>query len=250
MADLRAPPDDEARAGNRKRLVNPSRASWSWPSASFLGSLSERSRERLLEPGATRQYTAGQSLIREGDTTRFVVVLLDGVVKETGLTLDGREALLAIRVGGDIVGEESALDGQPRPATVTTCGTVIGRVMKHADFQAILNRDTDLAQAFNRALIAKIRAANARRVDYAGYNGPTRLARVLREIAARYGERTGNRVEILWPLSQTDLASLAAVAEPTAQRALRNLREQGIISTGYRNLMIEDIAALDRIAGL
>jgi CRP/FNR family transcriptional regulator, cyclic AMP receptor protein len=222
---------------------------WQWPPSGLLGSLPEASRDRLLSLGTTRQYLAGQVLIREGDTTKFVVALLDGVVKATGLALDGKEALLAIRVGGDIVGEFAALDGEPRSSTITTCGTVVGRVIRQADFLAALNRDDLLAGAVNRAVVAKVRAANERRVEFTGYDAPTRLARVLRELAVRYGERSDNRVVIAWPLTQPELASLAAVAEPTAQKTLRALRERGVIATGYRSLTIVDLDALNRIAG-
>jgi len=223
---------------------------WQWPPSSLLGSLPMTSRDRLLEPGTTRQYPPAQVVIREGDTTRFVVVLLDGVVKTTGLTLDGKETLLAIRVGGDIVGEFAALDGGPRSSTITTCGTVVGRVIRQADFLAALHRDNQLAGAVNRAVVGKARAANARCVEFAGYGAPTRLARVLRELAVRYGDRSGNRVVIAWPLTQPELASLAAVAEPTAQKALRALRERGVIATGYRSLTILDFNELNCIAGM
>jgi CRP/FNR family cyclic AMP-dependent transcriptional regulator len=215
----------------------------------MLGSLGETSLERLLKPGITRRWVAGEVLIREGDSSKFVVALLDGVVKATGLTLDGKEALLAIRVGGDIVGEFAALDERPRSCTITTCGAVIGRVIKQADFLVALRQDASLAQAVNRSILAKLRDSNERRVEFAGYDAPTRLARVLRELAVRYGDQAGNRVVLGWPLTQTELASLATVAEPTAQKALRLLRERGVITTGYRTFTIVDFVALDRIAG-
>jgi CRP/FNR family transcriptional regulator, cyclic AMP receptor protein len=223
---------------------------WQWPPSSLLGSLIKSSRDRLLEAGRTKQYVAGQVLIREGDSTKSVIVLLDGVVKATGLTLDGKEALLAIRVGGDIVGEFAALDEGPRSSTITTCGTVVGRVIRQVDFLAALHRDSALASAVNRSVVAKVRAANARRVEFAGYDASTRLARVLRELAVRHGDRAGNRVLIAWPITQPELASLAAIAEPTAQKALRVLRESGVIATGYRSLTIMDFDELDRIAGV
>jgi CRP/FNR family transcriptional regulator, cyclic AMP receptor protein len=222
---------------------------WQWPTGSLLGTLSIASRERLLGFGATKQYLAGQVLMREGDTTKFVIVLLDGVVKATGLTFDGKETLLAIRVGGDVVGEFAALDEGPRSSTVYTCGTVVGRVIGQADFLRAVHQDSQLAQAVDRSIVAKVRSANARRVDFAGYDAPTRLARVLRELAIRYGVQSGNRVVIAWPLTQPELASLASVAEPTAQKALRSLREGGVIATGYRSLTIVDLDALNRIAG-
>jgi CRP/FNR family cyclic AMP-dependent transcriptional regulator len=73
---------------------------------------------------------------------------------------------------------------------------------------------------------------------------------VLRELAVRYGDRSGNRVVIAWPLTQPELASLAAVAEPTAQKALRVLREGGLVETGYRSFTILDLDGLNRIAGV
>jgi CRP/FNR family cyclic AMP-dependent transcriptional regulator len=207
---------------------------WRWPSQSFLGSLSSTSRAQFLELGATRQYLSGDVLIREGDASRHLIVLLDGVVKATGLTPDGKETLLAIRIGGDIVGEMAALDERPRNSGITACGVVVGRVIKQADFLDAIRRDPALSYALTRAVAAKLRQADARRVEFAGYDAPTRLARVLRELATRYGENGGNRIVLSWPLTQTELASL---------------REDGIISTGYRTLAIEDLLALDRICG-
>jgi CRP/FNR family transcriptional regulator, cyclic AMP receptor protein len=223
---------------------------WRWPPSSLLGSLRDSSLQRLLGPGVTRQFQSGDVIIREGDDeSKHVIALLDGVVKATGVTLDGKEALLAIRVGGDVVGEFAAMDEGPRSSTVTTCGAVIGRVISQTEFLAALRRDAVLDQAVNRSIVAKLRASNERRVEFLGYDAPTRVARVLREIAVRYGERTGNTVEIRWPLTQTEIASLATVAEPTVQKALRTLREGGVITTGYRTLTISDLDALNRIAG-
>lgn len=219
-----------------------------WLPRSLLGSVDEHSRARLLELGTIRQYHAGSVLVHEGDDTRHVIVLLNGVVKETGTTTTGNQALLGIRTGGDLVGEESALDEGSRPATVTACGTVVVRVIGQADFLAALRAYTNLAQAVSRSLVAKLRNANARRIEFAGYDAPTRLARVLSEMASMYGDRSGDRVVIKWPVTQAELASLAAVAEPTAQRVLRRLRERGIITTGYRMITITDMRALDDIA--
>jgi CRP-like cAMP-binding protein len=123
-------------------------------------------------------------------------------------------------------------------------------VIRQADFLGAMRRDRGLAESVNRSIVAKVRASNAHRVDFAGYDAPTRLARVLRELAVQYGDRSANHVVIPWPLTQPELASLAAVAEPTAQKALRKLRESGVIVTGYRSLTIVDFGELSRIAGI
>ena len=118
------------------------------------------------------------------------------------------------------------------------------------DFLAVLRRDPLIAIEVNRVIAGKLRAANASRVEFAGYDASTRLARILRELADRYGERTGDKVVISWPLTQAELASLAGTSAPTTHKALRRLRDLGIIATGYRSLTVLDQERLDLIAGM
>src|SRR5579859_4741123 len=178
---------DMGRRGNAVMPESKGMGSWRWPPASLLGSLAESARRHLLTPGVTRQYRAGTVIIREGDASTHVIVLLDGVVKATGVTLEGKEALLAIRVGGDLVGEFAAFDEGPRSSTVTTCGVVVGRIIRQTEFLAALGGDAALDRAVNRSIVSKLRAANQRRVEFLSYDAPTRVARVLREIAVSYG---------------------------------------------------------------
>jgi CRP/FNR family transcriptional regulator, cyclic AMP receptor protein len=235
-------PDGRAAAARRMR------GNRQWPRASLLASLEEASRDRLLAQGAMRVYPSDRVLIRMGEQSSFVVVLMQGAVKATSLTPDGKEVLLMICVGGDLVGEFAAMYGKPRSSTVTTCGPVVGRVIAQPDFVGMLARDEALARAVNRAVLGKLRFANERRVDFAGYDAHTRVARILRELAVAYGERDGDRVVLNWPLTQIELASLASVAEPTVQKALRRLRAAGVITTGYRSLTVESLGELDALA--
>jgi len=132
---------------------------------------------------------------------------------------------------------------------INVSGPVVGCVLTQANFLGVLRRDEALAREVDRSVLGKLRFANERRVEFAGYDAQTRVARALRELAAAYGERSGNRVTLSWPLTQTELASLSSVAEPTVQKALRRLRESGVIATGYRSLTIQDFSELNELAG-
>ncbi|RJO71034.1 Crp/Fnr family transcriptional regulator [Nocardia panacis] len=202
----------------------------------------------MLRMGTGVRYPAERVLMRESETTTFVLVLLAGVVKATGLTGEGRDALLAVRMGGDLVGEFAGVDGRPRSATVTACGPVTARSVTRGEFLDCLRREPEIALAVNAAIITKLRDANDRRVDFAGCDVATRLARVLHQIAMAYGEPSGAGALIRWPITQPELASLAGAAEPTVHRALRRLREIRVISTGYRSVKVEDLARLGAIA--
>jgi len=215
-----------------------------WPPGSLLGGLPGLTRQRLLGLGVKRQYPgSGRTLIREGDSSSVVFLLLAGLVKVSGNT-DGGEALLAIRVGGDVVGELAALDGRPRLATVTTAGPVIARVIAQADFLGFLARNPDVALSVTRGVADKLRSATARRIDFASCDAATRFARILLELADRYGQQAEGGTVIRCPLTQTELAALAGAAEPTIQRVLRQLRADGIVATRYRETTVLDIARL------
>ncbi|MBH5333389.1 Crp/Fnr family transcriptional regulator [Streptomyces pactum] len=235
----------ESRRDRRDRRARDERV---WPPSSLLGGLAPAERDQLLALGARMPYEADRVLIRESDRTDHVLVLLDGVVKVTGRTHDGRDALLAVRMGGDLVGELAAVDGGPRSATVTTCGPVTARTVTRADFLGCLRREPRIAHAVNASVVTKLRAANTHRVDFTGCGAATRLARVLHHIAMTYGERTGDGAVIRWPITQPELATLSGAAEPTVHKALRGLREAGVVATGYRTIAVVDLARLSRIA--
>jgi CRP-like cAMP-binding protein len=221
-----------------------------WPSGSLLGLLPEAAREKLLNHGVLVRYLKpGRVVIREGDPSRFVIVILAGVVKISGSVPGGQDVLLAIRMAGDVVGEFGGIDQQPRSATVTTCGMMIGRLVRAEEFVDCMRRDPVISQAVSKAIVAKMRVA---RIDFSGSDVLTRVARVLLHLVTVYGQPnpadSHNRNIIGAPLSQSELASLAVASPPAVQRAMRTLRKQGIVSTGYRSIIIEDVERLSQVA--
>ena len=215
-----------------------------WPSGTLLAGLTDSARKRLFGIGAQVQFAdSGRMLIREGDTTSTVFLLLAGMVKVSSRTETG-EALLAVRVGGDMVGELAALDGRPRLATVTTAGPVIARVIGKAEFNAFLVRNPDVSLAITRGITDKLRSATARRIDFTGCLVATRFARVLLELAERYGRQTDHGLVIVCQLTQTELAALVGAAEPTIQRVLRQLRTDRVVANRYRQITVLDVATL------
>lgn len=175
-------------------------------------------------------------------------MLLAGVVKVTGRTHDHRDALLAVRMGGDLVGEFAAVDGRPRSATVTSCGPVAARVVSRPAFLDCMRREPRIAQAVNESIVTKLRVANDRRIDFTGCDAATRLARVIHQIALTYGDPVGAGAVIRWPITQPELATLSGAAEPTVHKALRRLREAGAVTTGYRTIRVENLELLETIA--
>ncbi|WP_345540272.1 Crp/Fnr family transcriptional regulator [Phytohabitans rumicis] len=218
-----------------------------WTPGSFLASLPPDKCAELLASGVRRQFGAGRPLLREGELSTHVEVLIRGFVKVTNV-LDGVEVLMAIRMPGDILGEMAALTGRPRMATVTTCGRVTSCVLSKGEFRRFLRENPAAALNMAAALGERLRWSNQRRSDFAAYPAEVRLARLLVEIATTCGRQTDDGLSLGVPLSQPELATMIGVAEATVQKAFRELRECGVIRTGYRQITVVDVPAL-RVLG-
>jgi len=178
----------------------------------------------------------------------MVYLLLAGSVKVTGATRAGTDALLAIRAGGDAVGELAALDEKPRLATVTTAGRVQLLIIKQADFLDALQRDHKLALAVARGVSDKLRTSTSSLIDFTESQVITRVARAMFKLAKCYGKKSDAGRTFVCPLTQGELATLAGVSEETVQRVLRQLRADDIITTRYRQIMVLDMGALADLA--
>jgi CRP-like cAMP-binding protein len=222
-----------------------------WPPGSLLDDLTPTSRADLLALGVPRRYRPGEVLLVEGEYSTHVILLRAGHVKVTArLDDDQGVALLAIRAGGDTVGELAALDGRPRSATVTAVDRVEANVISKAELHDFLRRDSTAALALSRTVSSRLRSATRRRIDFAGCEVKVRLARILAELAHAYGRDTPAGRAIGVTLTQPELAALVGAAEVTVHKTLRDLRSEGIVATGYRNITVLDEGRLRKLAGL
>ncbi|KQV22892.1 MULTISPECIES: Crp/Fnr family transcriptional regulator [unclassified Kitasatospora] len=217
-----------------------------WPPTGLLGRVGEDDRRVLLGLGHGVVYPAGQITIHEADTSDFALLLTGGTVKVTAHAQDGREALLAVRMAGDLVGELAGIDGQPRIGTVTACGRVLARYVLRAELLDCTKKHPAIGLALNASVVAKLRTATGRIVDFTGCDVLGRLARILHHLAVSYGRPGRNEAQL--PLSQPEMATLVGAAESSIHKALRALRESGAVTTGYRRITILDLDHLARIA--
>jgi CRP/FNR family cyclic AMP-dependent transcriptional regulator len=222
-----------------------------WPPKSFLART--EALDAFAEVGTIRRYEPGDCLIEEGASESEVHLLLSACAKVTAELGEGRYSLLGVRVGGDVVGELSALDGSPPVTTVRACGQspAVALVLSQATFTQVLVEHPREAVRLSATMAAKLRTATRRRVDFTGFTPRIRLARALVDMAEDHGHRVaGPNIVIGVNLTQVELGTLIGVSEATAQRALRDLRRDGLVVTDGRRPIIRDLTALRRAAGL
>ncbi|NEW41410.1 Crp/Fnr family transcriptional regulator [Nocardia cyriacigeorgica] len=225
-----------------------------WPTGTLMAQLNEGSRRALLDLAIPHTRPPGTVLIGQGQTSKNVLLLrshdrqLPACVKITAVTRSGHETLLGIRVTGDIVGELAVLRGTGRSATVTTCTDTLVHSIDPDSFLDFLNTYADGWEALCRMLADRLDWANRRRLDFASYDIPERLARVLLELAERHGHATPDGYELGVRLSREELGRLIGAGEDAIGLAMRQLRAQSLVRSSYRRVTITDMERLRVVA--
>jgi CRP/FNR family cyclic AMP-dependent transcriptional regulator len=199
--------------------------------------------------GIVRRFGRGQALFHEGQLADRVLVLRAGRVKVIVTTANGREVVLAFRGPGELIGEQSALDGEPRSATICAVEPVEALCVTPDAFRAFLAAHPPVALELLRMLSRRLRDADAKRIEFSAFTTLGRVAARLLELSARFGDDDGRGagVRIALPLSQEELAGATGSSVESVGRALQTMRSLKCIETRRREIRIRDAEALEAL---
>ncbi len=220
------------------------------PRFAFLSRLSEAERETLSSLGTRRSYPRGAAIFHERQEADSVLLVLDGHVKVTRATSSGKEALLAFRGPGELVGELAAIDGQTRSATAVAVDDVSALVVPASGFVAFLRAHPGPTFALLETMSARLREGGLRLLELSAYDTTGRLAARLLELAELHGEACEDGVRITLPITQDELASSVGASREATAKALHNLRGLGWLKTARREITVLDLEALRRRAAI
>lgn len=99
---------------------------------------------------------AGRTLMREGDTGRELVVIVEGEVE-----VERRGERIAVRGSGDFVGELALIAHRPRSATVTTTADTRALVITGRDFERLARDVPTIALKVLKAVGERLPADDA-----------------------------------------------------------------------------------------
>jgi CRP-like cAMP-binding protein len=216
----------------------------------FLATLTDAERAALVTQGRRRRLPRGAILITEGARSDAVYVVLSGHVKVYSTTERGGEVVLAVRGPGALVGELAAIDDEPRAASVCALEPIEVLAVPAEAFRQFLSANPGVMLTLMRMLTGRLRDADRKRVEFGAYDAVSRVALRLVELADRFGESTPLGVRITLPFTQDELAGWVGASREAVVKALRTLRTLGYVQTQRRTVVVCDLPALRRRAGI
>jgi CRP/FNR family transcriptional regulator len=166
----------------------------------------------------------------QGDPTRVVFLIKRGKIRITRLTPDGKEVTVAVLGAGDMFGEETLFDAQPRTTHAVCLEESLLCTAKADDLFALLSHNPTLALNVAKILSDRLVDASAAMEDLAYAKISDRILHLLERLATEHGVTTDHGTVIDVRLTHADIASLIGSTRETVSLEMSNLVKSGAIA--------------------
>jgi CRP-like cAMP-binding protein len=214
--------------------------------SSWTRSLAPAELERVARETIVRDLPVGVPVCRKGEPVEHWIGLVDGLVKMTSVSPEGKTMTFTGVTSGGWFGEGSLLRDKHRRYDVVTLRESRVAYMPSATFHWLLDSNI----GFNRFLLIQL---NERLAQFIAMVEHERLlepdARVARSLAGLFNP-------LLYPdqatdlqLSQEELGYLCGVSRQRVNQALQRLEKAGLLKVDYGRIRIVDLEGLRSFTG-
>lgn len=209
--------------------------------------LSDEDLARVARGCVVQSHCANDQILNEQDCTSDVFFILRGQLRISSYSGAGREIIYSdVGVGG-IFGEFSAVDRQPRSATVIAMTDCVLARMPANDFYDVMTSCDGVAAKLVEVLIRKIRSMSARVFEVSALAVRERVARELIRLSAS-GKMEGGRIIIEPAPTHYEIAARVGSHREAVTRELGKLEAAGIVLTRRRQIHVVSQARLEALA--
>lgn len=191
-----------------------------------------------------RSFPRNAFILRAGEETDALYIILSGRVKVLIPDDEGHEVILSMLGPHDFFGEMGLLDDLPRSASVETVEPCEAVRLSKAGFTNILKDNFELAMLIIRNLVKRLRDADRKIESLALIDVYGRVARLLLDMA--------ENVEGKWVVPRAppkqEIARMIGASREMVSRVVKDLHRKGLIRAEKRRIYVLDKQSMQRRA--
>jgi CRP-like cAMP-binding protein len=214
---------------------------------SLFRGLSSDERNVLVSRAHLRRFDAGDTIFLMDSAGDSMMAILEGNVRISVPSPEGKEIVLAILHHGEVFGEIALLDGGERTADATAMTDCDILIVDHRDFIPFLERRGDLCVKLLRILCRRLRQTDEQ-VEAALFERlEGRVAKALIRLAAE--NRNGGKPDapVRLRVSQQELAGMVGASRESVNKQLHVWARGGFLQLGKRLIVIRDPSVLEEL---
>lgn len=215
------------------------------------GGLDDAEIEVLNTIGRRRHLEPGEQLLWEGDDAVLVANVIEGLLKLSTQTADGREQILGIGYPTDFLGRPF---GPTTPYGVEALTPAHVCVFERRDFDRFAREHPKLEHKLLERTLGELDRTRRWMLLLGRMNAGQKIASFLLETVERLGQgngaEEGGPVTLALPLSRQQIADVLGLTIETVSRQMTKFKNEGIIELpSRREVVIPDLERLEDLAG-
>ncbi len=209
-------------------------------------SLSTDDREALAGRCESRRYAANQQIVSYTDSSTDVYFIVSGQVRATIYSSLGKEVAFRDIEAGEMFGDLSAIDGEPRSANVVALTDSLIVSMSTQVFWDSLQRYPEVCAVVLKELTKMVRGLCERVVEFSTLGVKNRIHAELLRLANKHMQDENNAVTSPAP-THADIASRVSTHREAVTREMSHLGQIGVIERRSGTLVVCDTAKLTQM---
>lgn len=209
-------------------------------SVALFWDLAEEELGYISEKMIARHYESGKFIFLEDSEGEQCFFVVQGSVKVTRLSKDGREVILAMLNEGEFFGEMALLDGESRSANVIALEETEVLTLNREDFLVVLHDYPQIAIQLLKEMADRLRKSDRQIASLSLSDAEKRIALCIIRFADEQGVIKRGQVSIPKMPIQQDIANMAGTSRETVSRAINLLEKEHFIKRQGRELLILD----------
>jgi CRP/FNR family transcriptional regulator, nitrogen oxide reductase regulator len=201
---------------------------------------------KIVSAAHQKDFLRRQTIFREGDPVRQMLVLTSGCAKITQLGQNGTEVILRLNGPGDVVGVFGDCSGVNHRSTARSLQLSSALIWEAAVFETLMERFPILRRNTVRILGERLLELEERFREVCTEKVASRLSSQIIRLLDQVGRRVNGTIEI--SLSREELAQLTGTTLFTVSRLLSEWEQRGILVTRRKAVSVRNLQALEELS--
>ncbi len=185
--------------------------------------------ENITHHKVSNTYKKGQTLFVQGNHPYGLFCISKGNIKLTKVGPDGKESIVRVVTGGDILGHRSLFTEDNYSGTATAMEDTEVCFIDKKFIIGVIQNNPSVAMNIINKLSRDMGIAENKLTSLHQKNVRERLAELLLALKASHGVREGQRVRIDMKLTREEMATMIGTANETLIRFMTEFKEAGIL---------------------
>jgi CRP/FNR family transcriptional regulator len=197
----------------------------------------------------TLAYPAGATLFVEGQACRGIYVLCKGRVKLSATSSAGQTLIFKIAQPGEVLGLNATVSGLPHETTAETGQPCQLNFVKGDDFLKYLKEHPDACLHAAINLSHECQQAYHQLRSFVMTSAPHRIARLILDWSSDdSGMAIAHGIRVA--LTHDEIGQIIGMSRETVTRTLANFRKRRIAELHGSTLLIQNMPAIQKLAGI